>query len=278
MTLESVPLAGVIGWPIAHSLSPVLHGHWLRRYGVRGHYVPLGVRPEDFEAAFFMLPRLGFRGVNVTLPFKEVVLGLATSVTDRAALIGAANTLTFRADGVIMADNTDGLGFLENLRQSAPGWSAGQGPALVIGAGGGARAVIWALLADGAPEIRLVNRTRPRASMLAEHFGQRVKIHDWNAKSDAVAGAATIVNTTSMGMTGQPDLPLALDRADPRALVADLVYRPLETPLLREARARGLVTVDGLGMLLHQAAPGFRSWFGTDPHVDDDLRAAVLAA
>ncbi len=276
MTEGAAPLAGVVGWPIGHSLSPVLHGHWLRRHGIAGHYVPLGIRTEDFAAAFAMLPRLGFCGVNVTIPHKETVLDLCSSISDRAALIGAANTITFRPDGSAAADNTDGYGFLANIRQQAPAWSAAAGPALVIGAGGAARAVIWALLAEGAPEIRLVNRTRARAEMLAGHFGRRARVLDWSAAQAATEGARTIVNTTSMGMIGQPDLPIALDLAPPDAVVCDLVYRPLMTPLLRDAEARGMTIVDGLGMLLHQAVPGFEAWFGPRPQVDADLRAAVL--
>lgn len=272
------PLAGVIGWPIAHSLSPRLHGHWIARYGIPGYYVPLGVRPQDFESTFRTLPKLGFRGVNVTIPFKEAVLALATSVTDRAALIGAANTISFRADGGVHADNTDGYGFLHNLRAAQPGWSAAAGPALVVGAGGASRAVISALLSSGAPEVRIANRTRARAEMLRDHFGARVTVIDWNRASDAAAGAMTIVNTTSLGLEGQADLPLRLEAAPRAAVVTDLVYRPLMTPLLRRADALGLAVVDGLGMLLHQAAPGFESWFGLRPEVDDDLRAAVLSA
>ncbi len=269
-------LAGVMGWPIAHSRSPRLHGHWLRRYGVDGHYVPLGVRPEDFAAALAALPRLGFRGVNVTIPHKERALALAGSVSERAALIGAANTLTFGEGGAVHADNTDGYGFLANLRQGAPGWTAAAGPALVLGAGGAARGVVAALLSDGAPEIRIANRTRDRAVALRDHFGERVAVVDWAGAEEAVAGAATIVNTTSLGMHGGTASPLRLDAALDTALVTDIVYTPLVTPLLARAAARGLATVDGLGMLLHQAAPGFEAWFGVRPEVDADLRAAVL--
>ncbi len=276
MTATGPRLAGVMGWPIAHSRSPRLHGHWLKRYGVDGFYVPLGTRPQDFERAFQTLPKLGFQGVNVTLPFKETVLEYATSISDRAALIGAANTLTFRPDGVVAADNTDGYGFIENLRQQVPGWKATRGPALVIGAGGAARSVLSALLSDGAPEIRLVNRSRIRADILRDHFGKRIVPQDWNWKSDLVRDVALIVNATSLGMTGQPELSLNLSAAGPETLVTDIVYQPLETDLLRQARALGLRAVDGLGMLLHQAAPGFEQWFGVRPEVDADLRAAVL--
>jgi shikimate dehydrogenase len=273
---EAPPLAGVVGWPIAHSRSPALHGHWLRRYGITGYYVPLGLRPQNFEDGVRALPKLGFRGVNVTIPYKEAALALASSVSDRASLIGAANTIHFRLDGEVHADNTDGYGFVQNLRQQAPGWSAKAGPALVLGAGGAARAVISALAAEGAPEVRVANRTRARAEMLRDHFGARVRVVDWHRASEAVEGATTIVNCTALGMRGQPELPVHLDFAPEGALVSDLVYTPLETGLLRQARHLGLTAVDGVGMLLHQAVPGFESWFDRRPEVDDALRRAVL--
>ena len=271
-----LPLAGVIGWPVAHSRSPRLHRHWLARHGIEGDYITLGIEPRHLEAAFRALPLLGFRGVNVTIPHKENVLRLASKVTDRAALIGAANTITFREDGTVFADNTDGFGFLENLRAGAPGWTASEGPALVFGAGGAARAVISALLSDGAPEIRLANRTRPRADFLADQFGAKVQVVDWLHAEDAMDGVATIVNTTSLGMQGQPAFPFGLRRAPRTALVNDIVYTPLNTPLLDEAQSRRMRWVDGLGMLLHQGRPGFEAWFGAIPTVDDALRAAVL--
>ena len=277
MIETSPPLAGVVGWPIGHSRSPVLHGHWLKRYGIAGHYIPLGIAPQDFENGIRSLPRLGFRGVNVTLPYKQTVLPLADKVSDRAALIGAANTLIFREDGGIYADNTDGYGFIENLRQRAPSWSARSGPCLVLGAGGAARAVISALLTEGAPAIRVANRTRQRAELLRDQYGARITVVDWNRAADAMEGAMTIVNTTSLGMKGQPELNLSFARAHGAALATDIVYTPLDTPFLIEARAAGLETVDGIGMLLHQAVPGFRQWFEHVPEVDDDLRRAVLA-
>ncbi|WP_316013374.1 shikimate dehydrogenase [Roseobacter sp. HKCCA0434] len=278
MTDASPPLAGVVGWPIGHSRSPALHGHWLSRYGIDGHYVPLGIAPANFETAIRALPKLGFRGVNITTPYKQTVMSLADQISDRAALIGAANTLSFREGGGIYADNTDGHGFIENLRQNAPGWSARSGPCLVIGAGGAARAVICALMNAGAPEIRIANRTRQRADGLKDQYGARVTVVDWNRASDAMAGAMTIVNTTSLGMTGQPPLNLSFTAAHGDAVVTDIVYSPLITPFLAEAAANNLRTVDGLGMLLHQAAPGFRQWFGRDPEVDAELRRAVQAA
>jgi len=269
-------LAGVVGWPIGHSRSPRLHGHWLARYGIEGQYLPLALRPERLRDGIAALALLGFRGINVTLPHKEAALALATVRSDRAARIGAANTLSFMPDGGIEADNTDGYGFLANLRQGAPDWRAEAGPALVLGAGGAARAIVVALLDAGVPELRLANRSRDRAEALARDFGPRIAVQDWERAERATVGAHTIVNTTALGMTGQPPLTLALDAAPDDALVTDIVYQPLETPLLAAARARGLATVDGLGMLLHQAAPGFERWFGRRPEVDAELRAAVL--
>lgn len=276
MTKEMIPLAGVIGDPIAHSLSPRLHGHWLKRYDLRGHYIPLHVNHVDLPEVLRTLPRMGFVGVNVTLPHKELVLSLADSVTDRAALIGAANTLTFTANGQIQADNTDGMGFLSNIRQTLPNWSAANGPALVLGSGGAAKAIVSALVSDGAPVVHVANRTRARADALKDQFGARVSPQDWTSIPDLIGDAALIVNTTSLGMSGQAPLTLDLSRLSPTTVVNDIVYTPLETDLLKEAAARGCTTVDGLGMLLHQAVPGFERWFSYTPMVDDDLRQAVL--
>ncbi len=276
MTKETIPLAGVIGDPIAHSLSPRLHGHWLKRYGLKGHYVPLQINHQDLPEALGVLPRMGFVGANVTIPHKELVLSLADTVTDRAALIGAANTLTFTADGRIQADNTDGMGFLSNIRQTLPGWSASAGPALVLGSGGAAKAIVSALISDGAPIVHVANRTRARADGLREQFGARVSPIDWTQIADHMRDAALIVNTTALGMDGQAPLTLDWSRLSPPTVVTDIVYTPLETDLLREAAERGCETVDGLGMLLHQAVPGFERWFSYTPMVDDDLRAAVL--
>lgn len=277
MIRPAIPLAGVIGDPISHSLSPRLHGHWLRRYGLKGHYVPLHITHANLAEALRILPEMGFVGVNITIPHKEYVLDLASTVTDRAALIGAANTLTFLGDGRIQADNTDGQGFLSNIRQKLPGWSASAGPALVLGSGGAAKAIISALISDGAPQVFVANRTRARAEGLKEQFGARVEPQDWTRIPDLVERSALIVNTTSLGMTGQPPLTIDLSRLSPPTVVTDIVYAPLETGLLQAARAAGCETVDGLGMLLHQAVPGFERWFGYTPLVDDDLRQAVLA-
>ena len=276
MTTKTIPLAGVIGSPIAHSRSPRLHQHWLRRYGMPGHYVPMDIASADLEEAIQLLPRLGFVGVNVTIPHKEHVMTIADLVTDRAALIGSVNTLIFRADGKIHGDNTDGYGFLENLKQGAPDWDPTIGPAAVIGAGGAARAVIASLLESGTPEVRLTNRTKNRAEALLREFGNKVNVVDWVQAGNILDGANTVVNASSLGMVGKPEMRIPLDGLTKDAVVTDLVYTPLETPLLAHARSIGCRTVDGLGMLLFQAAPGFERWFGMKPEVDEDLRQAVL--
>lgn len=273
-----IPLAGVIGSPVAHSRSPVLHGYWLRRYGIRGHYIPMDIAQADLRDALKFLPKAGFVGLNVTIPHKETVLALADIVTDRAALIGAANTLIFRKDGKVHADNTDGAGFMANLRQNAPGWQPQSGPAVVFGAGGAARAVIAALIEVGVPEIRLANRTRARAEALRSDFGAKVHVHEWVQMPNLLDDAVTVVNTTSLGMDGKAEFRVDLSRMNPKALATDLVYTPLRTGFLDAAEAIGCMTVDGLGMLLHQAAPGFERWFGQRPEVDAATRAAVLEA
>jgi shikimate dehydrogenase len=272
----SIPLAGVIGNPVSHSLSPPLHGHWLKTLGIRGYYIPMEVSQSDLAEAVRTLPKLGFVGANVTIPHKEAILSVADVVTDRAALIGAANTLIFRKDGKIHADNTDGYGFIENLRQGAPGWQPGSGPAAVFGAGGAARAVVAALLDVGVPEIRIANRTRTRADVLREEFGTKLTVFEWVQAGNMLDGATTVVNTTSLGMVGKAEFRVPLDGLSPKAVVTDLVYTPLETTLLQRARENGCKVVDGLGMLLHQAAPGFERWFGTRPPVDAAARRAVL--
>lgn len=278
MSEIKIPLAGVIGSPIGHSRSPALHGYWLRRYGIAGHYIPMQVSREDLPKVINMLPKMGFVGINVTIPHKEAVLGLADLVTDRAALIGAANTLIFRKDGKIHADNTDGYGFIENLRQKAPGWVPSSGPAAVLGAGGAARAIVASLIDVGVPEILISNRTRARAEALKSDFGAKLTVVEWVQAGNMLEEAATVVNTTSLGMVGKPEFRTPLDGLQKNAVVTDLVYAPLKTKFLATAEEMGCRTVDGLGMLLHQAAPAFERWFGTRPDVDDALRAAVLEA
>lgn len=276
MSLTKIPLAGVIGSPIAHSKSPALHTHWLKTLGIAGHYIPIDVAQEDLEHIVKTLPKMGFVGVNVTVPYKEKVMAFADLVTDRAALIGSANTLIFRKDGKIHADNTDSYGFIQNLRQKAPDWDPKAGPAAILGAGGAARAVIAALVEVGVPEILISNRTKARAETLRADFGNRLRVVDWVQAGNMLEDAATVINTTSLGMLGKPPLRVPLDGLQKGALVTDLVYAPLMTHLLNEANEAGCVTVDGLGMLLHQAVPAFERWFGVRPQVTDETRAAVL--
>lgn len=276
MTLPNIPLAGVIGSPIAHSKSPQLHGHWLKTYGIAGHYIPMEVSADNLEEVIRMLPKMGFVGVNVTIPHKEKILQIADQVTDRAILIGAANTLIIRRDGKIHADNTDGYGFLENLKTGAPNWNPKDGPAAVLGAGGAARAVIASLLDSGVPEIMLSNRTRVRAEKLKSDFGSRLRIYDWVQAGNMMENAALVVNTTSLGMIGKGEMRVPLDGLKPSTVVTDLVYTPIKTKLLETAEDIGCVTVDGLGMLLHQAVPAFERFFGQRPEVDRAARAAAL--
>ena len=271
------PLAAVIGNPIGHSKSPRLHGHWLKSLGIDGHYIALHVEENTLEATLKLLPSLGFKGINVTIPHKERVLELATDITPTAARIGAANTLTFNKAGGFQADNTDAYGFLENLRTEAADWDASAGPAAVLGAGGACRAVLDALLEAGCPEIRLANRTLARAERLAFQFGPRVKVVPWGENEAIFSEAALAVNTTSLGMSGGDGFEFDLRALGETAVATDLIYTPLETPFLKAAKQRGCTTVDGLGMLLHQAAPGFERWFGTRPNVTEDLRNLVLA-
>ena len=276
MTTDRIPLAGVIGHPVAHSRSPRLHMHWLRKFALRGHYIPMDVAPDKLEEVVRMMPHMGFVGCNITVPHKERILDIADQVTDRATLIGAANTLIFREDGKIHADNTDGYGFVENLRQAVPEWQAAGGPVMVLGAGGAARAVLASLIDLGAEDIVLTNRTRIRAEKLREDFGKRIRVVDWVQAGNHVEEAATLINTTTLGMVGKPELRVPLDGLQPGTVVNDLVYAPLQTKLLRTATEMGAIPVDGLGMLLHQGVPGFERWFGRRPEVDEALRAAVL--
>lgn len=263
-------IAGVFGWPAGHSRSPQLHNHWLERHGIDGAYVPLPVPPGQFEAAVRGVMAAGFAGANVTIPHKEAAFALC-DVRDASALrAGAVNTLVF-SEGRILGSNTDGFGFLESLRAAAPDWRPGNGPAVLLGAGGAARAIVAALLDAGVPEVVVVNRTPERAEELARAIGGTIRA----AAAPPLATAALLVNTTSLGMAGQPPLEIDLSPLPAHAVVADAVYVPLETPLLRAARARGLAAVPGLGMLLHQARPGFSLWFGVDPVVDQALHDAV---
>lgn len=271
-------LAGVIGYPIAHSRSPAVHGYWIRQLGLPAFYVPIEVTRVDFPDVLRSLVKMGFRGVNITVPHKETALQRSDSVSDQAALIGAVNTLTISSKGKIHGDNTDAYGFLQNLRSAKPSWSAKDGPILVLGAGGSARGVIFALISDGAEEIHIVNRTRERAERLKSDFGYRVTTHDYASISNLVPNVGTIINTTSLGMENKPSLTFPYEQLIAGTVVTDLVYAPLNTMFLQEAQAQGCVTVDGLGMLLHQAAASFYHWFGTQPAVDANVRRAALRA
>ena len=277
MLTGKAKLAGVMGWPVAHSRSPLLHGFWLDRYRLDGAYVPLAVRPERLGEALRALPALGFAGCNLAIPHKEAALALMDRLDPMAARVGAVNTVVVAGDGSLEGRNTDAYGFIEQLREARPQYRAAAGPAVVLGAGGAARAVVAALVGAGAPQIRLVNRTRRRAEALAAAVGGAVEVWDWARRAEALAGAALLVNATSLGMSGQAPLEIDLGALAPSAVVYDIVYVPLETPLLRAALARGNATVDGLGMLLHQARPGFTAWFGVEPQVTAELRAAVEA-
>lgn len=270
-------LAGVLGWPVAHSRSPRLHGYWLWKHSIDGAYLPLPVRGDDVDRAVRALPALGFAGANVTVPHKAAALALADEAEDFARRVGAANTLIFDEDGRIIARNTDGYGFLENLRQEAPGWRGDAGPALVLGAGGASRAILAALADAGVPTLRLANRTRERAEAVAADLACGIEVVPWDTRDAALEDCALLVNSTSLGMEGGTALDIDVMRLPAAATVCDIVYVPLETPLLAAARARGLAAVDGLGMLLHQARPGFAAWFGKDPAVDDALRRFVAA-
>jgi shikimate dehydrogenase len=270
-------LAGVMGWPVMHSRSPLLHNYFFNHYTLKGTYVPLAIRPDGLGPALRALAPLGFSGCNLTIPHKEQALAIVDDVGPVARRIGAISCVVVREDGSLWGTNNDAFGFVHNILHQRPDWRADAGPAVVIGAGGGARAVVHSLAERGAPEIRLVNRTRVRADALVRDFGGPVVSWDWDARARALDGAAMLVNTTSQGMVGQPALDLDLAALPASALVCDIVYVPLETPLLAAARRRGNPTVDGLGMLLHQARPAWKAWFGIEPEVTPELRALVEA-
>jgi shikimate dehydrogenase len=274
-------LAGLMGWPVMHSRSPKLHNYWLAQHGLAGTYVPLAIKANDLRAALRALPALGFSGCNLTIPHKEAALAIVDTVDPLARRIGAMNCVVVAPDGSLAGYNYDAFGYIESIREAQPGWRADAGPIVVIGAGGGARAVLAGLIDAGAREIRLVNRTPARAQALAQDLGKDlggpIKAIAWADRAAALAGAAMLINTTNQGMVGEPALDLALDQLPPRALVSDIIYIPRETPLLAAARRRGNPTVNGLGMLLHQARPAFRAWFGIMPDVTPELRALIEA-
>jgi shikimate dehydrogenase len=270
-------LAGLMGWPVMHSRSPKLHNFWFETFGLAGTYVPLAIEPGKLEGALRALAPLGFAGCNLTIPHKETALAFVDEVDPVARRIGASSCIVVRSDGSLLASNNDCYGFIEGILEADPGWRADAGPIVVIGAGGGSRAVVYGLADRGGREIRLFNRSFDRAKALEQEFGAPIKAMRWEDRHEALAGAAMVVNTTSQGMVGQPPLELDLEKLPTNALVADIVYIPRETPLLAAARQRGNRTVNGLGMLLHQARPAWKAWFGIEPTVTPELRALIEA-
>jgi shikimate dehydrogenase len=269
-------VAGVMGWPVSHSLSPRLHGFWIERHQLDATYVPMAVPPEKFAAALRALPALGFAGANVTVPHKEAALATVDEATAEARAVGAVNTVVVQKNGSLLGSNTDGHGFLANLRDFLPTWNARGKRIVILGAGGAAKAIAWTLYAEGA-EIRIVNRTPARADDLVASLGNRARSVAWDSCAAAFEDAAMLVNSTTLGMKGQPRLEVDLGPLAADAIVVDIVYNPLDTDLLLRARQRGNPTVDGIGMLLHQARAGFTAWFGQEPVVDKELRDFVLA-
>jgi shikimate dehydrogenase len=272
---EKFLLAGVMGWPVMHSRSPMFHNYWFGKHGLAGTYVPLAIEPGNLAGALRGLHPLGFSGVNVTIPHKQEALKIVHEVDALAKGIGAVSCITVRPDGSLAATNNDCYGFIHAVRQEHPEWHADAGPVVVVGAGGGSRAVCYGLAQEGAKEIRLVNRTHSRTQEIAREFGGPIKALRWDDRHDALEGAAMVVNTTSQGMVGNPALDLRLDKLPKSALAADIVYIPLETPFLAQARKRGNRTINGLGMLLNQGRPAWKAWFGIEPEVTKELRAMV---
>ena len=270
--------AGVIGWPIDHSLSPRLYRYWLKKYKVPGSYDAFCLQSSAITEFLKNKTEEGFVGLNVTVPHKQMVIEHLDGLSNRASKVGAVNTITMKKDGRLFGDNTDGFGFIENLKQNSTDFNATAGPCVVIGSGGAARAIVAALINAGAPKVKLVNRTRRNAEALADDIGGPIDVLDWNERHDSLADAILVTNTTTLGMVGKPPLELSLDLLPINALVNDIVYAPIKTQLLKNAMAKGNPYVDGIGMLLHQARPGFTEWFGVKPKVTDDLRRHVLCA
>lgn len=273
---SSTPRAGVIGWPVSHSRSPILHTYWLRKYGLAGSYERIPIPPENFAAQFRALSDQGFAGANVTIPYKQTAMTCCDELDPIAKRLGAVNTIIIR-QGRYLGSNTDGFGFIENLRQYAPLWQPDAGPVVIIGAGGAARAVIAALSDAGVKRLLLFNRTRSRAERLANDLGGPIETLDWSQLNTGLAECSLLVNCSSLGMIGQPPLDVSLRALPPAALVYDLVYTPLQTPLLMAAAYNGNRTIDGLGMLIHQARPGFAAWFGIMPEADETVRQLLLS-
>lgn len=274
---EKFHLAGVMGYPVLHSRSPLIHGYWLKKYGLAGAYVPLEIYPANLEKALRALPNLGFSGCNLTIPLKELAMKIVDHVDESARHVGAGNCCVVEPNGSLTLYNTDVFGFFANVQEAQPLWKPTAGPSLVLGAGGAARAVITGLLDRNAPEVRVTNRTLERAQHLRDEFGNRVVVVPWSERNAAMAGASFLVNTTSLGMINQLPLDVALEDLPTDAVVSDVVYMPQMTGLLSAAKKRGNPIVGGLGMLLHQARPSFRDWWGIMPDVTTELRSRIEA-
>jgi shikimate dehydrogenase len=270
-------IAGVVGYPIAHSKSPILHQFWLKQNKIKGFYIPLKVSDDDLEMTLRNLPKIGFSGVNVTVPHKESVMRFAKIKTERASLIGSANTLTFLPAGGFKADNTDGYGFIKNLRDQAPVWNPKDAKVLILGAGGACRAVLGALLAAGTKKIYITNRTYKRAKDLQIFFNNQLKLVKWSDREELLKNVNTVINTTTLGMVGSDELNFSLLKATKNTTIVDLVYNPINTPLLVEAHKKGCHVVNGIGMLLHQAIPGFNEWYGVKPTITKELLNRVMS-
>jgi shikimate dehydrogenase len=270
-------IAGVLGNPIAHSKSPILHQFWLKQNKIKGFYIPLKVSENDLEMTLRNLPKIGFSGVNVTVPHKESVMSLAKIKTERASLIGSANTLTFLPEGGFKADNTDGYGFMKNLEEQAPVWDPKEAKVLVLGAGGACRAVIGALLESGVEKLHVTNRTQKRAKDLQVFFNSQIELIEWSEKEELLKNVNTVINATTLGMVGSDELQFSLSKANENTTIVDLVYNPINTPLLAEAHKKGCHVVNGIGMLLHQATPGFKEWYGVKPTITKELLNRVMS-
>ena len=270
-------IAGVLGNPIAHSKSPILHQFWLRQNKIKGFYIPLKVSDDDLEMTLRNLPKIGFSGVNVTVPHKESVMSFAKIITERASLIGSANTLTFLPEGGFKADNTDGYGFMKNLEEQAPVWDPKEAKTLILGAGGACRAVIGALLESGVERLHVTNRTQKRAKDLQGFFNNQIELIEWSEKEELLKNVNTVINTTTLGMVGSDELQFSLSTANENTTIVDLVYNPINTPLLVEAHKKGCHVVNGIGMLLHQAIPGFNEWYGVKPTITKELLNRVMS-
>lgn len=270
-------MAGVIGWPIAHSRSPAIHNHWIQQYNLCGAYGQFPVEINNLEMAIQGLKALGLAGCNITIPHKVAAMRHMDWIDPLAQRMGAINTIVVQADGALHGFNNDGFGYIQSLHEAQPSWRANAGPVVILGAGGAARAIVVSLLDAGAEKIRILNRTRDKAEALAQEFGSRITTYEWQERHEALSGCALLVNTTSLGMHGQEALEINLAQLPTSALVSDAIYVPLETPLLAQARKRGNSTVNGLGMLLHQARPAFHAWFGVMPEVTPELRQTIIA-